>query len=69
MIPKDKFSLINDELIIAIGPNNETVGNFVYLFAALPVGHDLDYALEELKNSTDDNLKKAIHIVLAGIVG
>jgi hypothetical protein len=65
VIPKDKVEAIADRLAEEIGIR-EDVGNFVYYFAALPAGHDLDYALDALKTG-DDGFRRAVNIVLEGI--
>lgn len=65
MIPADRVDAIGESLNAGIGWR-EDVGRFVFTFAALPSGHDMDYALEELKKG-DAEYRKAINIVLKGI--
>lgn len=65
MIPEHLRQSLGAKLYEQIG-NREDVGQFVFTFAALPIGHDLEYALEELKKG-DDEYKKAVNIVLEAI--
>lgn len=66
MIPNELTARISSRLIEEVG-FREDIGKFVYTFAAAPSGHDVDYALDELKRSTDQTYKKAINIVLEEI--
>lgn len=63
MIPQSKMSVIAHKLGDTFGIN-ETIGDFVFKFAALPSGHDIDYALDLRRTTTDEKLKQAIGIVL-----
>lgn len=65
MIPASRRVAIGVKLMEVVGFRKD-VGDFVFRFAALPSGHDMDYALEELK-SDDAEYRKAINIVLKGI--
>lgn len=66
MIPQELIPGIASRLMTEIGVRQD-VGQFVYIFAAAPSGHDTDYALDELNRSTDPIYKKAINIVLEEI--
>ena len=63
MIPQDKIPTIAARLTEEFG-EAEDIGRFCFQFAALPSGHDLDYALAELQHSNNPLYKKAINIVL-----
>jgi hypothetical protein len=66
MIPQNKIPKIAERLTEEFGPA-EDIGRFVFQFAALPSGHDVEYALDELKRSNNPLYKKAINLVLEEI--
>jgi hypothetical protein len=65
VIPPERQAAIASRLEEGVGFRSD-VGDFVFKFACLPSGHDLEYALEQLKEG-DDGYKRAIGIVLDGI--
>jgi hypothetical protein len=67
MVPERLIYSISDRLTREIG-HREDVGVFVFAFAAAPSGHDMEYALDELKKATDPEYKRAIQIFLEEIV-
>jgi hypothetical protein len=66
MIPQNKRTTIGQKLTNEIGIRKD-VEDFLFKFSALPVGHDLEYALNELGSDKDERYKKAVRIVLAEI--
>lgn len=63
MIPPHLQAKIAKKLADEIG-YNEKVGEFIFIFSALNPDRDVEYALEELKETDDPLVKKAINMVL-----
>lgn len=63
MVPEHLIKPISDRLTREVGERAD-VKTFVFRFAACPRGHELDYALDELRTATDPEYKKAIRIVI-----
>lgn len=63
MVPQHLIKPINDRLMREVGERDD-LATFVFRFAALPSGHELEYALEELRKPGDPEYKKGVRIVV-----
>lgn len=67
MIPKHIQRVINSRLTKEVGYRAD-VGKFLFTFTALSASRDIEYAMEELESSTNEEYKKGIRIVIDEIV-
>lgn len=68
MIPEHLRSKITKRITEECGVGDDTIGMFLFGFAALESDRDVEYALEELKASNNPFYKRAINIVLEEIL-
>jgi len=66
MIPQHLMTPLNNRLRDEVGMRSD-VGDFLFTFAALEVNRDMEYAIEKLAESSDEDFKKAVLIVI-GII-
>ena len=67
MVPQHLIQPISDRLTEEFGQRDD-IGQFVFTFASLPSGHDMDYALDEMSSSdTDSEYRKAVGVFVGMI--